>query len=712
MNRERQDRLLMFALPALAAGASIAACARTNTTGWDLANLDAGTEAADSGIFSTFSPIQPQLGPTTTAQKPPPPISGGTLIVTQNGKYAVAADSDRDAVYVVSLADQSVQTVALMAGDEPGRLAEDGSGLVHVALRGSGALVTIDPATARLQGRQSACPAPRGVAWDGTAGVVWVACATGELVALPPGGGSATHSYVIERDLRDVIVSNGSLAVTHFRTDQVLRIGSDGAVARHDALPTASFGGFSTHAVWRAVAGPGGLIATVHEEESQSLVSTTVQGGYGGGGGSSGCGGFGGGFAFDAGGFAPGVPPPFPPEEGITSSSGDDAGIDAGEPAAPGDTGDAGAPVDAQAPLPEASTPTLASLSLCLPDAGGVLPFTGSLGGPGPLGCGTDGTIVHSVITVIDSSGTSLFNATFPGSVPVDVAMSPDGAHIAAVAPGNTFGPGLSTVFAFGTCSQATEVATALATLQVSAEPVAVAYGPSNRLLVQTREPAALWFFDSGTPTSVSLSTVSRKDTGHDIFHVQAGGMIACASCHPEGGDDGNVWNLDGNSRRTPSLRGTIAGTAPYHWPGDMKDLPALFDDVYTVRMSGVVLQSDQVSVLERWVEAVPAPPSPSWVDPAAASRGKAVFDRAAVGCASCHSGAKLTNNATVDVGTGGSFQVPPLVGVGWRAPFLHDGCAPTLADRFGACATPGHGNTSTLSAGDLSDLETYLETL
>ena len=135
--------------------------------------------------------------------------------------------------------------------------------------------------------------------------------------------------------------------------------------------------------------------------------------------------------------------------------------------------------------------------------------------------------------------------------------------------------------------------------------------------------------------------------------------MIACASCHPEGGDDGNVWNLDGNSRRTPSLRGTIAGTAPYHWPGDMKDLPALFNDVYTVRMNGVLLQSDQTSVLQRWSK-VPAPPSPSWVDTAAASRGKAVFERAAVGCASCHSGAKLTNNATVDVGTGGHFQVPP----------------------------------------------------
>lgn len=72
----------------------------------------------------------------------------------------------------------------------------------------------------------------------------------------------------------------------------------------------------------------------------------------------------------------------------------------------------------------------------------------------------------------------------------------------------------------------------------------------------------------------------------------------------------------------------------------------------------------------------------------------------------------KLTNNATVDVGTGGAFQVPPLVGLGWRAPFLHDGCAATLADRFGSCATSQHGSTGSLSAGEIADLTAYLETL
>jgi len=66
-----------------------------------------------------------------------------------------------------------------------------------------------------------------------------------------------------------------------------------------------------------------------------------------------------------------------------------------------------------------------------------------------------------------------------------------------------------------------------------------------------------------------------------------------------------------------------------------------------------------------------------------------------------------------MNVGTGQAFQVPPLVGVGWRTPLLHDGCALTIADRFGsACTTPAHGNISALTAKDLSDLTAYLDTL
>ena len=74
-----------------------------------------------------------------------------------------------------------------------------------------------------------------------------------------------------------------------------------------------------------------------------------------------------------------------------------------------------------------------------------------------------------------------------------------------------------------------------------------------------------------------------------------------------------------------------------------------------------------------------------------------------------------LTNNQTVDVGTSGLFQVPSLRGVGWRPPYLHNGCAPTLAARFGNASCDGgdmHGKTSQLTQAQIGDLVAFLESL
>ncbi len=67
-----------------------------------------------------------------------------------------------------------------------------------------------------------------------------------------------------------------------------------------------------------------------------------------------------------------------------------------------------------------------------------------------------------------------------------------------------------------------------------------------------------------------------------------------------------------------------------------------------------------------------------------------------------------------VDVGTGGSFQVPPLVGVGHRAPLIHNGCVASLRDRFtNACAGGDqHGHTSDLTANEVDDITAFLKTL
>jgi hypothetical protein len=55
---------------------------------------------------------------------------------------------------------------------------------------------------------------------------------------------------------------------------------------------------------------------------------------------------------------------------------------------------------------------------------------------------------------------------------------------------------------------------------------------------------------------------------------------------------------------------------------------------------------------------------------------------------------------------------------VGGRAPFLHDGCATTLTDRFGDRRVPTcgggdlHGKTAHLTSAQIADLVAYLESL
>jgi cytochrome c553 len=647
------------AILGIAAGCTQLVTSTTSAEAPPLTSSGGGFGGVDSGGVGVF--VDPGLRPTfpatVTASTQPPPISGGTLIVLRDGVTAVASDPDRDVVYVVNTTSGTVTfTVSLQPGDEPGRLTEDGAGRVHVALRSGGALVTIDPTLGTVTARRAVCPAPRGVAWDSTTDSVWVACATGELVALPASGGAATTSWTIERDLRDVLVTNGSLTITEFRSAQVLRLGSAGAIARRDVMP--QDGAFEPHVAWRAVEGPSGSVVVAHQGHSTQNIQTLVPGGYGSNG--------------------PGA-------------------------------------VAAECTVLGPDGSVISSVEL----NNTVLPVD--------IAVSPDQTFV-AVVGAGDSFATELAQVTM---VPLGTSTADAGGplvslDLSAIADA---GPSLVPEPSFPTTAPGGPISAGSvgATLQLGPlnQAIAVAFDGSGHVLVQTREPANLWVIaiPSGGAVSgqwplplnaaIALSSASRDDTGHDIFHASAGALIACASCHPEGGDDSHVWTLNGQSRRTPSLRGTIAGTAPYHWPGDEPDLPTLTNDVYTSRMSGQKLDSGQMGALASWIQKIPAPPAPSWVDPAAAARGSALFTRADTACVRCHSGPKFTNNETLDVGTGQPFQVPPLVGVGWRTPLLHDGCALTIADRFGvACATVGHGNISALTPQDISDLSAYLETL
>jgi cytochrome c peroxidase len=240
-------------------------------------------------------------------------------------------------------------------------------------------------------------------------------------------------------------------------------------------------------------------------------------------------------------------------------------------------------------------------------------------------------------------------------------------------------------------------------------------------LVAQSREPARLIFIrdeSSQEQTTTELGGTSMLDSGHEIFHRDAGSGISCAQCHAEGGEDGRVWKFTlSGDRRTQALHIGLAGTEPFHWDGDMSNLHDLMDQVFVGRMGGPKETPAREDALKDWLSALRPPSAIVDASSAEAVRGKALFESADVGCSSCHSGDKHTNNTNQFVGTtepNHTLQVPSLVGIGYRAPFLHNGCAATLRDRFDPACGGGdqHGRTSGLSEQQLGDLIAYLETL
>jgi len=559
-------------------------------------------------------PGAPDFGSTRIQDVSPPPISGATLLVSHDGKTAIAADPDRDFVSFVDLSAGTVRArTDLSPRDEPSRLVEDAGGLVHVVLRGTGELATLSLATGNLVGRRPVCAQPRGVAYDGTTDQIVVACATGELVTFPAASGPAAQTVTVEPDLRDVVIDGDSIFVSKYRTAEVLRLTRSGEIGQRTSLPTPSSGG-SAALAWRMRGAWDHQLIVAYQVDSVSFVPTTV-GGY---------------------------------------------------------------------------------------------------GGSGPA------SIVQTAVVSLSTLDMTTKLAAMPAEaivLPVDLALPPIGATgitAVVVAAGNW----KSTVttpyarFAFGGADVSSQHA------PVDGQLIATEIAPDGSILLQSREPARLYVVRSGGQgrgdellSTITLSDISREDTGHTIFHTNSGGSLACASCHGEGGDDAQTWNFNGSKpRRTPSLLGTVKGTAPYHWDADFPDLQALLHEVYTRRMSGRLLAHDQVSALRGWLEPLPAPKRRP-VDSAAKSRGESLFHGKAA-CDGCHSGPSYTNNATTNVGTGVSLQVPPLVGVGARPPFLHDGCAKTLTERFTRCASSAHGQTSALSGDEINDLVTFLDSL
>ncbi|HEY4222133.1 MAG TPA: hypothetical protein VGO62_12340 [Myxococcota bacterium] len=197
-------------------------------------------------------------------------------------------------------------------------------------------------------------------------------------------------------------------------------------------------------------------------------------------------------------------------------------------------------------------------------------------------------------------------------------------------------------------------------------------------------------------------------------------GAISCQSCHPNGAADGTTWHFAEGPRQSPALWGGILGTEPFHWDQSVPNMAGISEATIVARMGGSGLDSDAMNKIGAFLDVIPAPAPPRSASASSISRGAALFASDALGCTQCHAGRAFTDNLAHDVGTGVGepgglleFATPPLRGLAYSAPYLHDGSAATLeqlVDKMIATDRMGHG--SDLTAQDKTDLIAFLRTL
>jgi mono/diheme cytochrome c family protein len=270
----------------------------------------------------------------------------------------------------------------------------------------------------------------------------------------------------------------------------------------------------------------------------------------------------------------------------------------------------------------------------------------------------------------------------------------------------------------------------------VPSGPTGIAVDEDGRRAVAwsqfAREIAFLDLREPGGQT-VALPLARRQDSpitqvlarGRALFHETDDFRIsvdgrACASCHPDGREDGLTWATPDGPRQTIMLAGRIDGSGPYGWFGENPTLRAHVRNTFA-RLGGHGLElpeddADLRALLAYLVALRPPPPAEASNDPTLIARGKELFLDDEQGCVSCHMDGG-TDRARHDVGSGRfiekklSFDTPSLRSVGMTAPYFHDGRYETLLDLLRA-SDAKMGHTGGLGEGDLRALAAYMESL
>ncbi len=248
------------------------------------------------------------------------------------------------------------------------------------------------------------------------------------------------------------------------------------------------------------------------------------------------------------------------------------------------------------------------------------------------------------------------------------------------------------------------------------ATDTAVAWAQHSRKLVFVR-------LTDDAETRVAASGATRltpeEQEGRRIFHAASDHRLsadgrACASCHPDGRDDGRVWKTPDGPRQTMMLAGRLADTAPYGWSRQSGTLQEYFADTIS-RLQGKGLSPRDATALESYLLSLKVPAGNVRHEATFVAQGKAIFESKEAACSSCHAGAATTDGARHDVGTGSNgineLETPSLRFIAKTAPYFHDGRYPTQKALLVANDNK-MGSTRHLHAAEIDALAAYLESL
>jgi len=220
-------------------------------------------------------------------------------------------------------------------------------------------------------------------------------------------------------------------------------------------------------------------------------------------------------------------------------------------------------------------------------------------------------------------------------------------------------------------------------------------------------------------PTRISLSRLAQpaddRDLalGRELFHRSiARDGRACASCHPDGRDDGLVWATPDGTRQTPSLAGRLADTAPYAWNGSGETIEAHLANTFA-RLNAQALGRRDLDALVAYAMTMAGPTaSPSDTASRELARGREIFHASETGCSGCHGlDGQAPDGLRHALEEKAEFDTPSLRFVSGTAPYFHDGRFASF-DQMLAATDGSMGKTSQLSAEDKRALETYLRSL